>query len=696
MKYRLLACAFVAGAIPAVLMPEASAQGAPGVDTIALDPVEVTARRREEQAQDAPVAVTVVPSEDIGRGKVDTLEDAAFRSLNTIFNAQGGPLAMRGVGSLGISAGVDRQPGVGLFLDDVFVARPFGYPTYLDDTERVELVRGSQSTLYGKNTIGGAVNLVQRNPGQRLGAMVEGSLGTGPGGRLRASFDAPIAGSELGVRGFASWTGQRGYITNENGGPKGGDADSFATRFVALGLAGTATTLKLSVDYQRNRDDGGLWYAPLSQAYNYRADHDFKPTSKLDIGGVTARVDHDFANVRLTSISALRGHEMTSFLDGDFTAMPMIGQGQTESQRQFSEDLRLSGTIGQRLRWTGGLFYMYERFDATQYFDLVSVPQDLWSRDAFNQTANTYSAFGELGYNLTEALELVGGLRYTYETKSTTSEISSPSGTFMFGMPGRASGRMSFNNWSPEIAANYRFAPGKLAFAKVSRGFKSGGISPYIEANNQPNKYEPELTTSYELGVKTAWLGDRLNLNGSLFYIDWKDQQAVIYTSPFTRVIRNAAAATSKGLELEAAMRVTEALTLTAGYGWLDAKYDDFVDTVMNQNYSGKQLPYAPRTSLSAGMRWRSKLTEGWHLVAGADYAYRSQYGFTPDNNYRQPQTNIVDARIGVEGDHWSASLWTKNLLDEKYLKQYFNYAGTDMGVLAQGRTVGVTVSARW
>lgn len=669
-------------------------------DSIVLDAITVTARRREEAAQDAPVAVTVVPREDIGPGKVETLEDAAFRSPNTVFSSQGGPLTIRGVGNLGMSGGVDRQPGVGMFLDEVYIARPFGYPTYLDDTERVEIVRGSQATLYGKNTIGGAVNLVFRDPGAQPGAELEASFGTGPEGRLRGAFDAPLAGAvgggDFAMRGFVSWTGRNGYIDNLPTGDTVGDDNAFATRFTVTGHLSPETKVKIAVDYSHTDNDGGLWYTTLPLAFGFKSTSDRAPINRLEIGGVMGRVDHELGWARLTSITAYRGHEMKSVLDGDFTPTDFLVQAQTEFQRQFTQDLRLTSTSDGPLRWLGGLFYMNENFRGSQFFDLSAVPEPLWSRSVFGQTANTAAAFAEVGYKIIPALELVAGLRYTYEAKDTTAITSSPSGTFMFGMPGYASGNTDFDNFSPELSAVYTFSEGNIAFAKFGRGFKSGGISPFIDVNNTANTYDPELTTSYEAGIKTTWLDGRLTFNASAFYVDWQDQQAVIYTSPFTRVIRNAAAATSQGIELEAAARVSENLVISANYGYLDTRYDDFVDDVLGVVYTGNPLPFAPKTSLGAGARWSSPVATDLKFVAALDYSYRSSYSFNPDNLFRQAPTHLVDARLGLEAEHWSAMVWAKNLLDEVYLQQYFLYSGTDMGVAAQGRTVGVTVKARW
>ncbi len=665
-------------------------------DAIVLDPVTVTARRREELAQDAPVAVTVIRREDIGAGRVETLEDAAFRSPNTVFSGQGGPITIRGIGNLGISGGVDRQPGVGMFIDEVYIARPFGYPNQLLDVERLEVVRGSQATLYGKNTIGGAVNMVFRDPSGTPGVEVEGAFGTGPSGTVRAAFEAPVNLGDFAVRGYVAWNGQDGYIDNLSNGDKVGDDNTFATRFTVTGHVAPQTHVKLAVDYSRTRNDGGLWYAPLSQALNYKATHDYRPTNHMDIGGIMGRVDHDFETMRLTSISAYRGHEMDTKLDGDFTAAPYLVQAQTEHQRQFTQDLRLTSTTDGPLRWMAGLFYMNENFNGAQFFDSTSVPQSQWSRTVFDQTSNTYSAFAEVGYKIIPALEVVGGLRYTYETKNTSSFTASPSGTYMMGMPGYASGDMSFDNLSPEASMIYTFSEGNIAYARYAQGFKSGGISPFLDANNAANVYQPELTDTYEAGIKTTWLDNRLTFNATFFYVDWQDQQVVIYTSPFTRVIRNAAASTSKGVELESAARISENLTLSANYGYLDTSYDDFVDDVLGVVYTSNPLPFAPRHSVGAGARWQSPINDYLNFVAVLDYNYRSSYSFNPDNLFRQGPTHMVDARMGVEAKDWSATLWAKNLLDETYLQQYFLYSGTDMGVAAPGRTVGLTVKAKW
>lgn len=689
----VLATAMDAGSLAA---QEQAADGTASAGATVLEQIVVTARRREEKIQSAPVAVTAIPADALGKGRTDTMEDAAFKAPNVLFNGQGGPVSIRGVTSLGIAGGVDRQPAVGMFLDDVYLARPMGYPFILEDLERVEVVRGSQATLYGKNTIGGAINLISRMPGDTAGGEFSATIGTNLDSRFKAAFETPIEGTDWAVRASGAWSGNRGYIENLVTGEDVSDTDLFSGRVVATGQVGDGTRIKITGDYTRDRSDGGLWYAPLPLAFDHKATHDFEPENRVDSGGVSMRIDHDFETMRLTSVTALRGHEMRSYLDGDFTATPYIGQAQEETQRQFSQELRLSSLNDDVFRWSGGLFYMHERFEGTQYFDLAAFPRDLWSRDVFEQSADTVSVFGEASYFLTPEWEVSAGGRYTFDRKSTTSEISSPSGSSMFGMPGRAEGDATFSNFSPEAALAYHLSEGNLVYAKISRGYKSGGISPYIEADGSANRYDPETTTSYELGTKATSDDDRFTLAASLFFIDWKDQQAVIYTTPFTRVYRNAAAAASKGLEIEATAQLTEEIGLRASYGYTHARYDDFVDTVMGAVYTGNDLPFAPRHSVGAGLTFERELAVGAVLKAGIDYTFRSSYAFTADNTYRQEPTHLVDAHLSVAKDGWSASLWAKNLTDERYLKNYFSYSGTDMGVAAPGRTIGITLAKVW
>lgn len=695
MKQRLLlltCAALSAGAAPSALQ----AQEAEAPPVWVLEPILITARRFEEKLQEAPVAVSVTPEEALSPARAETLESAVTRSPNVHFNAQGGPIAIRGISSLGISGGVDRQPAVGVFVDEVYLARPMGYPTLTEGLERVEVLRGSQATLYGKNTIGGAVNLILPGPdGSQVGSA---QIGAGTDGALRGglSFKTPLAG-DFGLAGSVGWAGSDGYVRNLSSGSEVSDMDALTGRLVLEGGFGEASRLRFSLDYNRDASDGGLWYAPMPMALAFEADHDYPAENLVESGGAALRLEHDFGPVLLTSITGLRGHEMDAWLDGDFTAFPMLAQGQTETQQQISQELRLASTDPQAtLGWRAGVFLMQEDFEGIQYFEYASVPRDQASRTAFDQTARTGSVFGELRWKPLEDWEVTAGGRLAHERKSTTSEISSPSGTFVFGAPGRAEAEASYSNFSPELAVTRRFGETGMAYGKISRGFKSGGISPYIEADGSANRYDPETSTSFELGWRGASEDGRWTLAATAFHTDWRDLQAVIYTSPVTRVYRNAAEAKTQGVELEAGLQLTPNLRASLGYGYADARYGRFVDEVMGRDYSGDPLPFAPRHSANLGLDWERPLTDDLKLKVSLDYSWRDSHSFTPDNAFRQGPVHLLDAALSLEFGRWSATLYAKNLTDERYLRNYFDWSGTDFGVAAPGRSGGLLLSAKF
>ncbi|MEM8957563.1 MAG: TonB-dependent receptor [Pseudomonadota bacterium] len=661
--------------------------------TIALDPIIVTTARREEEALlETPVAVTTVDGAEIGPAAVDTLQRAVERAPNTLFNDQGGPISIRGVTSAGISGGVDRQPAVGLFLDGVYIARPQGYPTFLEDIERVEIVRGSQSTLYGKNTIGGAINLLTRDPGPEPGGEFVIGGTDEPGYNARLSYQSPVS-EDFALRGTVSKRYADGYIDNSATGNSVGDTDYLAAQAVLQGTLATGTRLRLSADYTRDDSDGGLWFAPVDEALDFEAEHDLDPDQELRIGGVALRLDHDFGAVALTSITAWRGHDLDFFLDGDFTASPDLIQGQTERQRQFSQEFRLSSTGDRTVDWRLGAYYLYEDFEAAQFFDFASIPRDLLSRSTFDQINYSVAVYGLADWQVAPDWTVSGGLRYTYDRKSTESEISSPSGTFFFGAPGAVDEDVSFQDVSPELTVSWQPGAQALVYAKLASGFKSGGISPYIEADGSANEYDPEKTDSAEIGYRYGSPDGRFSLSANAFYIRWRDQQVTIFTTPVTRVYRNAARSHSKGAELEVTAELAEGITLTGGYGYTDAQFDEFVDPILGADFSGNPLPFAPKNSLFLGLRWERPLSNRRTLRAALDYTYRGSYSFTPDNLFRQGETNIVDARISIEGEGWKATLFGKNLTDERYLTNYFAFFGEDTGVAAPGRTIGGELS---
>lgn len=663
---------------------------------IVLPPVVVSARKRPENLRDVPLSVTVSGGDSLGPGKRYNTFDIIQATPNSVEVSQGSlaspQISIRGIGGLGAIGGLDKQEGVGVFLDEVFIARPTGYPTFLFDVAQTEVVRGSQAVLYGKNTIGGAINLTTRKPGDDLAVDGLGGLGSQGRREVQAGADIPVVPGRLSARAFAAFSRQDDFIDNEFDGTSLGEQENFGGRFTVLAKPTGDTRLTLALDYSRDRGEGFV-FGPVDEALDFQVSFDQEPDEERDIAGASVRLEHAFDDVALTSITAFRGYDYEIFLDGDFTPTSSFTQGEAQEQRQFTQELRASLAFGDRADFTLGGFYMWEDFEGTQFFDLAAVSEDQLSRNSLDQQNHTASVFAEATVYLTEILDVTAGLRYTHERKDSAAEVESPSGTFLFGPPASASSDLTFNNVSPELTVSLRPTDNALGYFRVSRGYKGGGMTQFL-GSGTANTYDPETTWSFELGTKALLLDDRLSFEAAAFYVDWQDQQVLQFVGPgIGRKVTNAGASTSHGFEIATTARLTPEFGLSLGYGYLDASFDSFVDPVTGEDFSDNDVPFAPRHSANVAARYTTPLVAGITLTAGADYAFKSSYDFLADNDFEQEPTHLLDAWLTLERGPFSASVWAKNLLDEAYLAGYFQSSGVDLGSPARGRTLGGQVS---
>lgn len=696
------------------------AQDAPEADAtelFELGEIVVSARRFEESIKDAPVAVSVTGRDDMGTGKADRLDDIAKTAPNVIgFDGNGVSFAIRGVGSQSIQ-GVGSEVGVGLFLDEVYLGNPDAAPIFMDDLERAEIVRGSQGTLYGRNTIGGAVNLVTRDPSDTAGGNVEVSTAGDGSYRFRGGFDAPTTDGRWKTRTYLSFTNQADGLTNLPTGEDDLGMKVGSGRFTLTGDLTDRTQMRFTLDAEHVDNDSMGGWAPLPLALNHQSDLDLDADREDKRGGLMLRFDHEFDQTDFSSITAFRGFEQDMILDGDFTSGPYdpsvglfeLQQGRIQKQRQFTQEFRLgSGNFGSlgagEMAWNAGLFYMQDTLDAYEFYELASVPADMTSRDALDREGWSLAAFGSLEYQLSNQVAVNVGARYTVENQKGDVEISSPSGTYFYGPAQSGSADVRYENFSPEASLSYQTPIGGLIYGRVATGFKSGGISQFFNADGSVNTFDPETSTTYEIGWKTPVLNNSSWLELNVFHTDWKDQQSNVFISDYQRVTANASSATSQGLEMAFQTELSDTWSLGATYGYLDATYDDFaysyyssaIGSTQTVDFTGNDIPLSPEHSASLSLKWDKPLSNGLDLTARGTYSFNSGYTFDPVGAYKQPDTHLVDVSFGVRGDNWEANLWVNNLLDEEYLTNYFLFGNVDYGVAGAGRKVGISYSRLW
>lgn len=710
--YSIASCAVCVGAASAQTGEQAEETAAA---PIVVDEIVVTARRIEEDLRDTPAAVSVQTAEDFAPGKVDTLQDIGNRTPNVLaFDANGQTFIIRGVGSPSVQ-GLNSEVGVGLFIDEVYLGRPDSAPQFPFDLDRSEIIRGTQSTLYGRNTIGGAVNLIPRRPGPEQSGEGEVTVGYDGFVRGKIAWDQPLTEDARWLtRAALAITEDPDGIENLPTGDDDGSIQAVNGRFTLTGEIGDSTFLTFTLDAETIDDDTQGGWAVLPLAFDQKSDLDFPASREDDRGGVMLRLEHDFENFAVASTTAFRGFDQDLILDGDFTSdpngpLPQLLQGRDQLHRQFTQELRI-GSLDQTnlaagdFSWNAGFFFLTERFDGLEFFGLAALPREQADTSTLESDTTAYSVYGSAAYQVLEPLTLRAGLRYTYEESDGDAAATSPAGTGFFGPPNSGSASISSSNISPEFGLDYRFGNGTLAWARAARGFKSGGIAQFFDANGDVNTYDEETAWTYEAGLKAPLFGGRAAVDVTLFRTVWDDQQANVFISDFQRVTANAASSKSQGIEVGLDAQLTEEVRLRASYGYLDADFDDFTFSFFSQtfqqdvtlDFSGNPLPLAPEHSATITLDWEKPLPNGAVFTASTSYTYLDEFTFDPEANFFQPETHLLDAALSYGTESWTATVWAKNLLNEDYLSNYFLFGTTDFGIAAPPRTFGLTVTAKF
>ncbi len=686
--------AYMAGLLTSIAVLPVWAQETGQGDTLALEEIVVTARRSAERLQDAPVAVTALSADALDRLGASDLGDLQAAVPNLTLHegdASNAVVYIRGVGQIDSLAFAD--PGVGIYLDDVYLGRAQGAFLDVFDTERVEVLRGPQGTLYGRNTIGGAVKFVSKQPDDRTAASLEATLGDYNRRDVKASVRGPLIPEKLAGSAAIAYLSRDGYAKNSVGGKDDGDQETFAWR---LGLKATPNdrlTLSLSADGSDDRPDTSRTPARATAVFGtppnadpFKVDADFNGLNKLSVRGVAAHIGWDASDaVSLKSITAYRTMDYKTHLDLDATGAAIFGVFVDEAQKQFSQEFQ-ANVKSDRFDGVFGLYYFREH-DETES-GLAGPVISLVTNSLNDQTNRSYAAYGQGSYHVTDALSLTAGLRYTYEKKSfdriqeffaATSPVPPPLGTGL-----RITDVKTGDNWSslsPKLGLDYKVSDDVMAYASAARGFKSGGFDGRSNNPAQAVAYDPETMWSYEVGLKSSLLDRRITLNLAGFYNDYKDLQLSSFvadsTGGFAALFTNAGAATTKGLELEMTARATQDLTLSATAAWLDAQYDEY------KGPGGADIAHlrtpvnSPEWSFRMGANWQREVGDAGRVIVDGDLSYRSKTYPTVSSSEVLAQSGyaLLNAQIAFQtaDEHWTGTFGVRNITDKRYVSHGFD-----------------------
>lgn len=706
---------------------------------LVLEEIIVTARKRVESMQEVPVAVTAITAEQLRRSSIRNLQDIQGYVPNLLIERVtalpgGAAIAIRGVSYQEIDKSLD--PGIGVLLDGVYLGTNSGQILENFDLARMEILRGPQGTLFGKNTIGGAINITRTAPTKEFGGKVQGTLGEDGRQDIRGLLNLPLT-EKGGVKLWASKLESDGYIKNTTYNDDAGGQD-YENAGVTLAWQFT-DALDLAFTYERIEDESevGAW-ANFNKYFDELEGPDFAcafflpdqtgcrqfdPGSDEDHNSTNAPndadVSNDFYNLTLnyelgdwllTSITGYINRNENTRLEYDGNRFEFLTAFTDQDYEQFSQELRLDGTIG-NVELTTGLYYWDSEYDANQRTDelwpfLVPVfPPGTVGWISQHGETESYAAFGSADWALTEKLTFNFGLRYTYEEK-TLEPVGQEFflGDIPLSPPGTtATVDEDWDKWSPRIGAQYDLTDDIMVYASYAEGFKSGGFFGRITSADNIRKFNPEEVDTWEVGIKSDWWNQRLRLNATLFTSDYKDKQEDIIVADaggnVDTIVLNAADASMDGVEIELTALLYEGLTFTAQGGYLDASYDEFIiEDVPGVPEDGSDLDMrnAPEYTFGAGLNYTHSLFGHSTMAYTVNYNWRDEYVtiFNNDPLGQKDSAGFWNANIDYRyKDSVTVSVYGRNIGDERYFRAILIPPISSFGQWNEPENYGVTVT---
>lgn len=677
-----------------------------------LEEITVTARRREESLQRVPIAITALSEVDLVARSATTLTDLTGASPNLMVspnNNTGGSASsifIRGIGQS--DTVITTDPGVGVYIDGVYLARTTGGLMDLADFDRVEILRGPQGTLFGKNTIGGAINITTKGPGDAFGGQFDVTVGNFHRFDISANVDIPTTETSAFRASFLQRRDD-GYSIRADG-TELGMAHRDIGRLQWRWNASDAVTVNWSADATRKRQNqnastllyvnptapiAGLEnlfiqpfdtrYVPSNPYFNYGTG---PVADNLESQGTSLRVKWKAAAATFDSVTAYRHQSSYTAEDADQSPANLLYFTDYQHSEQFSHEDHLSGSsFGSTLDWLVGVIYFRESAGEQQVSlqapDLIPYIGNLTVFDTSSIISTSEALFAEASWHFAPQWKLTAGLRYTHETKDWQYAFQQYYSFTDVLPPGSLS--HSWNPVTPKVGVDFQVSDAVLTYASVAKGFRSGGFNARANTASGLQSFDPETVVTYEVGVKAGAFDNRLRFNAAAFYSDYKDQQLlIIETTPaggFVILTENAAKSRIQGVEAELTARPIPPLELSAAVGYLDTRIQSSIPG--SGVVPGDRLQQSPPWSGNAAAQYTLPVESG-SLLFRADYTVKAGYYNDAANtaSVKSDGYALLNGRIaydmGPKGVN--VALFITNALDKRYL-----LTGIDTGAFGFG-----------
>ena len=696
---------FAAGGMTATMAQEQVGESARAQGV--LDEVIVTAEKREASIQDVPIAITAFSGHGLERAGITESVDLEMVTPGLVIstNTANAIITIRGIGSP-FSQGVGTDPSSAVYVDGVYQPRFSDALLSLMDLERVEVLKGPQGTVYGRNAVGGAINFISKKPSNEFGGSVTAAVGNYNLRKLTAKIDVPIIDDKLLFGGAVLRETRDAYTENIlNSDFDMDEQDLLMGRFSLNYLPNDEVDILIRAGFsdqegdvqpahkQVNIDPNGpsAGATIISDPRKVMADSNNELPKESYYVNTTIKVDLN--ELTLTSITAYNDSE-TGPLQADFdaTELPVIffgiPGGTLSLSESVSQEFVLSSTDNDDYGWLAGLYYFHEEasnelFGANRTSFGFPLNLQTWE----NET-DAYAVFANGYYFIHENLRANVGIRYSSEEKTFTNSRFDQFGNLTAGPIEQDE---SWESWTPKVGLDYYLAENSMLYFSVSKGFKSGALSP-------SGAVEPEDLLAYEIGLKTVLFDDRAKINISAFDYDFTDMQvfAVNETNPGTLLLQNAGESDITGLEVEVSALPVDRLQLDLGLSWIDAEFVDF--PVVGGNRAGNEIPNTPEFTANLAINYFMPLGDWGELTSRVDYYYSAEKYFKEDNDPRslQDEYELINARLTLEPNdgEWTVSLYGKNMTDELVSKfnlvNSFLFGSGHLVTYAPPRTYGI------
>jgi iron complex outermembrane receptor protein len=697
-------------------------------NTQELQAIVVTAEKQEDDLQKVPISVTAIDGKKIQALQVSNINEIGRITPNfRTYDDGGGSFPL--VSTRGIIT-IDETPIVGVYVDDVPLFNTGSFPSYFGDLERIEVLKGPQGTLYGRNSLGGVINIVSKKPTNQTKGFITAGYGNLNQYEFSAGINTPLVKDKLFFRINGGITQRDGYVENtflNNKDLYGRKAYIGNIRLNYLPSKKWTLSFNSNIEHRKVNAYAflGGFGATQRNIDSLVTNHPFQVRQNTQ--GVYTTISWSnalkvgYANDKI-KFDAIAAYQFTDkrgtgddFDFSEFDIQSIVGENKINT---LSEELRISSNTDKKFSWLGGA-YIYWVDNKTNNNQINGADNaffapspEIAAQYPFTDISNSiiqqngFSLFGQASYKLTEQLTLTAGLRYELENSSleVKDRYEKNGEDYIYpdlgAVPNQYERSTQFDALSPKVNLSYQAKENLLLYVNFARGYRPGGVNPFV-SDPQKATFEPEYSLNYELGIKNKLWNNRAKVNASVFYITYEGQQlfTILNLATFDFGRSNIGNSLSYGAELETEFLLTKGLNFTANIGYLETEITNYKLTGFTgeiDNKGNKQI-MSPRWNGNVSINYDIALTEKWKANLSLDYQYQSDVFFDAENTAKQEAYGLLNSRIVIGNQNFELALWAKNLNNKTYLS--YGYSVAASGIFASyglPRTYGLSVTAKF